>query len=78
MDANRGDESGEMYLPNEHGEYMPMDGAPEFSVQGLSDALSGLGFEDTVVEICRYLKTIDEIDKEGNTLQLDSRVPEVI
>ena len=26
----------------------------------------------------RYLKTIDMINKEGNTLQLDSQVPEVV
>ena len=50
MNANCGDESGEMYLSNDQGEYMPMDGTPRFSVQGLSDALSGLGSEDTVVE----------------------------
>ena len=51
MDANQGDESGEMYSPNEHGEYMPMDGVPGFSVQGLSDVLSDLGSKDTIVEL---------------------------
>ena len=50
MDANHRDESGEMYSPNEQGEYMSMDGAPRFSVQELSDALSGLGSKDTIVE----------------------------
>ena len=39
-----------MYSPNKQGEYTPIDGAPRFSVQGLSDALSGLGSKDTVVE----------------------------
>ena len=29
-----------MYSPDEQGEYMPLDGAPRFSVQGLSDALA--------------------------------------
>ena len=50
MDADQGDESGEMYSPNDQREYMPMDGAPRFLVQGMSDALSGLGSEDTIVE----------------------------
>ena len=29
-----------MYSPDEQGEYMPLDGAPRFSMQGLSDALA--------------------------------------
>ena len=50
MDSHRGEESGEMYSPNEQGEYTPADGAQAFIVQGLTDALSGLESEDTVVE----------------------------
>ena len=50
MDSHRGKESGEMYSPNEQGEYTPADGAQAFTVHGLTDALSGLKLEDTVVE----------------------------
>ena len=32
-----------MYSPDEQGEYMPLDGALRFSVQGLSDALADVG-----------------------------------
>ena len=39
MDSDRCKDSGEMYSPDEQGEYMPLDGAPRFSMQGLSDAL---------------------------------------
>ena len=39
MDSDRHEDSGEMYSPDEQGEYMPLDGAPRFSMQGLSDAL---------------------------------------
>ena len=50
MDSHRGEESGEMYSPNEQGEYTPEDGAQALTVQGLTDALSGLESEDMVVE----------------------------
>ena len=35
MDSDRFEDSGEMYSPDEQGEYMPLDGNPRFSVQGL-------------------------------------------
>ena len=50
MDSHRGEESGEMCSPDEQGEYTPADGAQAFTVQGLTDTLSGLESEDTVVE----------------------------
>ena len=50
MDSHHGEESGEMYSPNEQGEYTPADGAQAFTVQGLTDVLSGLELEDMVVE----------------------------
>ena len=37
-------------MPNEQGEYTLVDGAQAFIVQGLTDMLSGLESEDTVVE----------------------------
>ena len=39
MHSNRREDSGEMYSLDEQGEYMPLNGTPRFSVQGLSDAL---------------------------------------
>ena len=48
MEPNKGEESGEMYSPDNQGEYMPEGGAPSFSIQGLSDALTAL---DTVVTV---------------------------
>ena len=50
MDSHLGEESGEMYSPNEQGEYTLEDGTQALTVQGLTDALSGLESEDTVVE----------------------------
>ena len=50
MDSHRGEESGEMYSPDEQGEYTPVGGAQALTVQGLTDALSALELEDTVVE----------------------------
>ena len=43
MDSDRHEESGEMYSPDEQGEYVPLDGTLRFSVQGLSDALADVG-----------------------------------
>ena len=50
MELNKGDESGEMYLPENQGEYMPELDMQNFSVQGLSDALTSLESEVTVVQ----------------------------
>ena len=40
MDSNRCEDSGEMFSPDEQGEYVPLDGTPRFSMQGLSDTLA--------------------------------------
>ena len=49
MELNRED-SGEMYLPDNQGGYVPESGTQNFSVQGLSDALTSLESEVTVVQ----------------------------
>ena len=51
MESNKGEESGEMYLPDKQGEFMPEAGASSFSVQGLSDALTALETEVTEVQL---------------------------
>ena len=43
MDPDRHKDSGEMYSPDNQGEYTPLDEAPHFSLQGLSDALADIG-----------------------------------
>ena len=40
MECEREEESGEIYSPNESGEYMPHGDAPNFTVQGLWDAFT--------------------------------------
>ena len=43
MDSNRCKNSGEMYSPDDQGEYTSLDEAPRFSMQGLSDVLADVG-----------------------------------
>ena len=43
MDSDMREDSGEMYSPDEQGEYAPQDGTSRFSMQGLSDALADVG-----------------------------------
>ena len=50
MEPSKGEESGEMYSPDDQGEYAPKSGAHNFSIQGLSDALMALESEVTVVQ----------------------------
>ena len=50
MELTKGDEPGEMYSPNDQGEYVPESGMQNFSIQGLSDALVSLESEMTVVQ----------------------------
>ena len=52
MDPDRHEISGEMYPPDNQGEYTPLDEALQFSLQGLSNALAyvGEGTGETLVE----------------------------
>ena len=45
MDPDRHEDSGEMYSPDDQGEYTSLDETPQFSLQGLSDALADIGEE---------------------------------
>ena len=49
MECDREEELGEMYSPNESGEYTPHGNALNFTVQGLRDALNEA--ESTVTEL---------------------------
>ena len=43
MDPDRREDLGEMYSPDDQGEYTSLDEAQQFSLQGLSDALVDVG-----------------------------------
>ena len=45
MDPNRHKDLGEMYSPDNQGEYTSLDETPQFSLQGLSNALVDVGEE---------------------------------
>ena len=49
MEHNRQDLD-QMYSPDDQGEYMPESGMQNFSIQGLSDALTSLESETTMVQ----------------------------
>ena len=45
MDPNMCKDSGEIYSPDDQGEYISLDETPRFSLQGLSNALADTGEE---------------------------------
>ena len=59
MDSDRHEDSGEMYSPDEQGEYMPLDGAPRFSMQGLSDALADVREGITELPVEEYAMMLE-------------------
>ena len=50
MEPSKGEESDEMYLPDDQGEYVPEWDTHNFSIQELSDALTALESEVTMVQ----------------------------
>ena len=67
MDSNRCEDSGEMYSPDEQGEYTPLNGTPRFSMQGLSDALAdvGEGITEPPAEECAMMLEVTMADRPG-------------
>ena len=59
MDSDRHEDSGEMYSPDKQGEYTPLDGAPKFSMQGLSDALADVGEEISESPVEEYAMMLE-------------------
>ena len=51
MEPNKDEESGELYLPDNQGEYGTDAGTSSFTVQGLSDALTTL--DTGVMEVAK-------------------------
>ena len=67
MDSDRRKDSGEMYSPDEQGEYAPLDGTPKFSMQGLSNALAdvGEGITEPLVEEYAMMLEVMMADHPG-------------
>ena len=67
MDSDRHEDSGEMYSPDEQGEYMLLDGAPRFSMQGLSNALAdvGEGINESPAEEYTMMLEVTMADRPG-------------
>ena len=67
MDPNRHKDSGEMYSPDNQGEYTSLDEAPRFPLQGLSDALVDVreGTGETSVEEYAMMLEVTMADHAG-------------
>ena len=67
MDSNRPKDSGEMYSPDDQGEYMPLDEDPCFSLQGLSDTLADVreGAGETSAEEYALMLEVMMADHSG-------------
>ena len=67
MDPDRCEDSGEMYSPDDQGEYTSLDEAPQFSLQGLSNALVdvGKGTGETPVEEYTMMLEVTMADCPG-------------
>ena len=67
MDPNRKQDLGEMYSPDDQGEYMSLDETLCFPLQGLSDALADVkeGTEETSVEEYAMMLEVTMADRPG-------------
>ena len=67
MDPDRHEDLGEMYSPDDQGEYTSLDETPQFSLQGLSNALAYVGEETgkTSVEEYALLLEVTMADHPG-------------
>ena len=67
MDSDRHEDSEEMYSPDDQGEYTSLDEAPQFSVQGLFDALAdvGGGMDETPTEEYAMMLEVMMADHPG-------------
>ena len=67
MDPDRREDLGEMYSPDNQGEYMSLDETPQFSLQGLSDALAdiGEGTGETSAEEYAMMLEVTMADRPG-------------
>ena len=54
MDPDRREDLGDMYSPDDQGEYTSLDETPQFSLQGLSDTLADIGAETGKTSVEEY------------------------
>ena len=59
MDPDRHEDSGEMYSPDDQGEYMSLDEALQFSLQGLSDTLADIGEGTGKTSVKEYILMLE-------------------
>ena len=59
MDPDRCEDSGEMYSPDDQGEYTAMDETLQFSLQRLSDALADIGEGTGRTSVEEYTLTLE-------------------
>ena len=67
MDSDRHEDLGEMYSPDDQGEYTSLDEAPQFSMQGLSNVLAdvGEGTGETPAEEYAMMLEVTMVDCPG-------------
>ena len=67
MDPDKHEDSGEMYSPDDQGEYASLDEAPHFSLQGLSNALVDIreGTGETSAEEYAMMLEVMMADRPG-------------
>ena len=65
MDPNRREDSGEMYSPDDQGEYTSLDETPQFSLQGLSDTLMDTGEETGRTSMEEYALMLEAVVDPG-------------
>ena len=67
MDPDRCEDLGEIYSPDDQGEYTSLDKTPRFSMQGLSDALVnvGEGTGETPAEEYTMMLEVTMVDHPG-------------
>ena len=67
MDSDRHEDLGEMFSPDNQGEYMSLDETPRFSIQGLSNALAdvGEGTDETPAEEYTMMLEVTMADHPG-------------
>ena len=59
MDLDRREDLGEMYSPDNQGEYMSLDETQRFSLQGLSNALADIGEETWKISMEEYFLLLE-------------------
>ena len=69
MDPDGREDLGEMYSPDDQGEYTSLDETPRFSLPGLSDALADIGEETgkTSVEEYALMLEVTMADRPGHS-----------